>query len=104
MNTQEQINFLKKEIEELKRQFALLKDTSTIPYEVEQAFASRGFVETNKIGIPDPNGDYTTNEGFRQEIGISGDPETIVIPQFPVRFLELKDGSGFYIPLHAYFG
>lgn len=98
-----QILFLKNKIMELENRLKKFEQSSTIPLEVDNAFCGRGFVKTYKPEIPDPAGDYTTNEGFRQTISLTGNAQDIVVPQFPHKFLEINDGSGLYIPLHAYF-
>ena len=99
---EKEIQNLKKQVLELEKTVKALMQYSTIPLPIEQAFAGRGFVNALKPDIPDNNGDYTTNIGFRQTISLSGVAQDITVPAFPVRFMRLKDGSNLFIPLHTY--
>ncbi len=88
IDLQQQINDLKKEIESL-------KNSNSIPYEVENAFQGRGFLETDPIGTPP--GDWFDNEGFI----VATDPNA----QAPaVAYLRVrnKGATNFWIPLYTF--
>lgn len=43
----DEINQIKKEVADIKREMMNLKNSSTIPYDIERAFKTRGFVKTD---------------------------------------------------------
>lgn len=98
----QEIKKLQNRIADLEKQVRALSQFSTIPLAIENAFTARGFINASKPGYPDTNFDYTTNEGFRQTIVLSGSAQSISVPAFPLRFMRLKDGSNFFIPLYTY--
>lgn len=103
MNNNEQ---LQKRVELLEKQMASLNQSSTITYQVENAFMNRGFVDT-LAPVDAPSGAEIAGMGFIEEIALSGLPETISVPAYPRKFLTLKNNySGYsssnniYIPVY----
>lgn len=94
------IEMLKREISQLRKEIDNMKIASNIPFEIDSAFQNRGFTKTEQSEAT--SFDMTSNAGFRQTLSLTGGAEDIVVPAFPVRWKRLSDGSNLYIPLHAF--
>lgn len=97
MNPEQQIKELQRQVETLARRLDALSQPNTIPFEVENAFQSRGFVEgqINTPGFNPPTYILTIDTSV---------PQTVDVMGLPVRWLTLKgnEGVGLQIPLYAF--
>jgi hypothetical protein len=94
-----ELDQIKKKITEIEIKINALSRESSIPYEVQESFKGRGFVNTSS---PDyPPGDFDLNEGFRRDVALTGEIQTITVPAYPYKFLRMT-GTNLYIPLHAF--
>jgi len=87
---------LNQRIAELEKQFANLKQASTIPLDIEKALAARGFVVTAPIGTPP--GDWDLNEGFI--VTIDGTQAQGVATKYLA--VKYQGQTQYYIPLNSF--
>lgn len=90
---------LQKRIEALELEVASLRQTNTIPLEVDRAFVGRKFIKYS--GNPQILDALNFTPSLSQSLSLSGNPETIYVPQFPSAYLWITEGNaaGYYIPL-----
>lgn len=95
---------LESRVAALEKQIAALSESSTIPLNIDTAFMGRGFLKTKAPSLPGDGSSYITNGGFRTDIFITGDPQVITVPSFPIRFFEVLNpyGSNLFIPANTY--
>ncbi len=94
---------LQKRIEALEKEIASLKASATIPYPIESAFIGRGFMNSKIREVPLTFA--IAGMGMIREIGLTGDPETISVLDYPTTFLKLDgvtdSGAPIYIPAYV---
>lgn len=86
---------LLRRIEKLEKEIQGLKQSSTIPYEIERALSARGFVLTEQPDQP-PYTDWIDNPGFAYE------PELgVYVQTAATQYLKYKGQGGrdYFIPL-----
>lgn len=90
-------NDLQARVDSLEAQMAALHQASSIPYDVDYAYQSRGFLKTSPPGLPGGSTDYLNNAGFNS--GTFGAP----VLAFPIRWVQMQNNnSNLYIPLFTY--
>lgn len=97
MNDHEKILVLEKKISSLENQLKSLTSSNSIPLSLEQALSGRGFVDTFDLDLPSVA--PIAGMGFVQEIGLTGNIQTITVPEFPPTYLQIKNKPGHYIPV-----
>jgi hypothetical protein len=99
---QNRIAKLEKQVMDLQKEISQLKETSSIPYEISGALEGRDFLTTFNPEDA-PSGAEIAGHGFIDEIGLTGEEQTISIPAFPTKFLKVKSknyqGTPIYIPI-----
>ena len=76
MPPQEQIDVLKRELAELRDDFNKLRSSTTIPYDIDQAFQQRIGDKTLKVSTKGVNTeDQAVNEGGVATYDVLGDPD-----------------------------
>ncbi len=92
---------LLKQISELRTEIEALKKSSTISYEVEQAFRERlalpnvAFSILKEPAVIGSTG-YLSQASVQRSISISGNPESITVLEYPSGWLRAKIGTVTY--------
>jgi hypothetical protein len=96
---QEQIKQLQQQVAELQKQIDTLNQSSTITFQVDNAFKNRGFLKKIEYQALDPL-DYDTLNTLIDTP--SGD---VPVLAFPIRWLKLTDtygsGGNYYVPAYT---
>jgi uncharacterized protein YciU (UPF0263 family) len=88
---------LENKIVELEKQINSLKNASSIPYTIDNAFGGRGFIKTGEMG--QPSEDWYTNIGFIV------DPASVSEVQAPAtQYLRIQspNGKNWFIALYNF--
>jgi hypothetical protein len=112
MDTEQKVINLERKVAELEKRLNDLNQAGSLPFEVTSSFERRGFVAGSKLEIP--LSFAIAGMGMIREVGISGDPQTISVLEYPHTFLKIRNpsflpadedsafGSAFvYIPIYV---
>lgn len=84
-------------LKELEKQVLALRQTNTIPLEVDRSFTGRGFLR----GVSITEIDSTEYVSLSQEISLTGNPQVITVPQYPFRWIKLIGAENYYVPIYV---
>lgn len=80
-------------IDKLEKEIQSLKNSDSIPYEIDSALKGRGFLKTGKIDTPP--GEWYNNSGF-----LGGNPD---VQSGAIRYLKIEnEGQNWWIPLYTF--
>src|SRR5690349_8364634 len=79
-----------KRIESLEREVANLK-RGNVSFEISNSFQRAGFINGKKLEIPLIFA--SAGAGMNREIGLTGDPQTITVLDYPYTFLKINSSS-----------
>lgn len=80
---------------DLQRQINALKQSSTIPLDIDRSFVGRGYMKSISINQIDPL-DYIS---LSTSLSLTGNPQIINVPAFPWRYARLQGSQNYYVPL-----